>query len=68
MNPPAPDIVRYAVLHGVRFSVAEWSVRAEQTLQTDASDAAMWLISGNQINVLRVLTGEYYAGQRAAVQ
>lgn len=56
------------MLHGVRFSVAEWSVRAEQTLQTDASDAAMWLISDNQINVLRVLTGGYYAGPRAAVQ
>ena len=58
------------MLHGVRISVSvvPWSVRAEQTLQTDASDAAMWLISDNQINVLRVLTGGYYAGPRAAEQ
>jgi hypothetical protein len=58
------------MLHGVRISVCvfPWSVRAEQTLQTDAGDAATRLISDNQLNVLLVLTGGYYAGPRAAVQ
>jgi hypothetical protein len=58
------------MLHGVRISVCvfPWSVRAEQTLQTDAGDAATRLIADNQLNVLLVLTGGYYAGPRAAVQ
>jgi hypothetical protein len=58
------------MLHGVRISVSvfPWSVRAKQTLQTDAGDAVTRLIADNQFNVLLVLTGGYYAGPRAAVQ
>lgn len=58
------------MLHGVRISVCvfPWSVRAEQTLQTDAGAAAARLIADNESNVLLVLTGGYYAGPRAAVQ
>lgn len=60
--PPAPDIVRYAIENGVRFLVADWRAHAEQTQLTDASDVAMGLIFINQVNVLRVITGDYYAG------
>lgn len=58
------------MLHGVRISVCvfPWSVRAEQTLQTDAGAAAARLIADNESNVLLVLTGGYYAGPRATVQ
>lgn len=66
--PPAPDIVRYAVLHGIRFLVVDWRAHAEQTNQTDASDIAMGLIVINQINVLRLLTGDYYAGGYTGLQ
>lgn len=60
--PPAPDIVRYAIENGVRFLVIDWRAHAEQTQLTDAGDVAMGLIFVNQTNVLRVITGNYYAG------
>lgn len=66
--PDAPDIVRYAIEHGVRFLVADWRAHAEQTQLTDASDVAMGLIVINQINVLRLITGEYYAGNFKTTQ
>lgn len=66
--PTAPDIVRYAVLHGVRFLVVDWNAHAEQTTQSDAGEIAIGLIVINQTNVLRLLMGEYYAGDCRTLQ